>query len=56
MRRRHGRPIDNGGPGSTRSIMGSRPGALGIPRLWLGSLGRGKLPIRCPMIRIAVLD
>ncbi len=31
-------------------------GALGIPRLWRGSLGRGKLPIRCPMIGIAVFD
>ena len=35
---------------------GQSAGALGTPRLWRGSLGRGKLPIRCPMIRIAVLD
>jgi len=33
---------------------GQLGGALGIPRLWRGSLGRGKLPIRCPMIGIAV--
>ena len=33
---------------------GQSAGALGTPRLWRGSLGRGKLPIRCPMIGIAV--
>jgi hypothetical protein len=35
---------------------GQSAGALGIPWLRRGSLGRGKLPIGCSMIGIAVLD
>jgi hypothetical protein len=42
--------------GRGRLVKQRAVGALGIPLLRRGSLRRGKLPIRCPMIRIAVLD
>jgi hypothetical protein len=52
MRLRLGRTIDTGGPGSGALYHGQSAGALGIPRLWRGSLAWAR---QTPN-RIAVLD